>query len=132
MSLAEGHAVHEQDARKALSCLIGIEVFDEIWDVVSQDVALIARVAKHIVELLFIILSEERQFEIFFDGVANIAMKLLGDFNELDNVLITAEEPLLLVMIFHLHDFPHQLMDLVDANRQFLQLGEHMLGLPIE
>ena len=84
------------------------------------------------VEVLFAIFSEERYVEIFFDGLDNIVVKLLGNFDELDNILITAEEPLFLVMILNLHDFSHQLEDLVDANRQFLQLREHVLRLSIE
>lgn len=132
VNLAEGHAVYKEDTCKALSCLVRIEGFDEIRNVVSKDVAMIVRVAKYIVEVLFVILSEEWQVEIFFDRVADVVMELLGDIHELDNILITAEESLFLVVTSNLHDFPCQLVDLVDANGQFLQLGEHVLRLPIE
>lgn len=56
------------------------------------------------VEVLFVILSEERLVKIYFDGLANIVIKLLGNFDELDYILVTAEEPFF-VMIFSLDDF---------------------------
>ena len=35
VDLAEGHAVDEEDTREAQSRLIGIEDFDEVWNIVS-------------------------------------------------------------------------------------------------